>query len=96
MKEYKASTNAGKGIIKRAEVFEGVSLRDVYGTYSADKERAWHRCMDMFMCTEEHNQFHICSHNSFQYSVAWYGKKDGENILRVETANNSMIVWLDR
>lgn len=50
----------------------------------------------MFCETEERTYFHICSHNSYQYSCAWLGKKDGENILRMETATNSYLVWLDR
>lgn len=96
MREYKASTKQGQKIIARAEVYEGTFLRDVYSSYSAEKEKSWNRCYEMFMYTEEHEQFHICSHNTFQYSVAWYGVKDNERILRVETANNSFLVWLDR
>ena len=96
MREFKASTKRGQNIIARAEVYEGTFLHEVYDSFSVEKEKSWNKCYDMFMMTEEHSYFHICSHNSFQYSVAWYGKKDGEEILRVETANNSFLVWLNR
>lgn len=96
MREFKASTKRGQSIIARAEAYEGVFLSDVYGSYSVEKAESWNKRYDMFMMTDEHSYFHICSYNTFQYSVAWYGKKDGENILRLETVNNSFLVWLDR
>lgn len=96
MIEFKASTKQGKNIIDRASVYEGYYLSDVYGTHSNEKENSWRICHDMYISTENSSDFHICSHNTFQYSVAWYGTKDGEKILRVETANNSFLVWLER
>ena len=96
MREFKASTKQGKNIIARASVYEGYYLSDVYGTHSNEKENTWRICHDMYCSTTYGRDFHICSHNTFQYSVAWYGIKDGEMILRVETARNSFLVWLER
>ena len=96
MREFKASTKQGKNIIDRASVYEGYYLSDVYGTHSNAKENSWRICHELYINTENHEDFHICSHNTFQYTVAWYGTKDGEKILRVETANNSFLVWLER
>lgn len=83
-------------MIRRAQVNEGHTLSDVYGNYSTEKARSYDWCLEQYNTTTGAHNFHICSHNSFQYSVAWEGFKDGESILRVETANNSYLVWLDR
>ena len=53
-------------------------------------------CMSMYLDGVASNGFHICSHNSFQFSVAWWERREGETVLRVETANNSYCVWLER
>lgn len=40
--------------------------------------------------------FHICSHNTFQYSVAWDGIYNGEEATFIETASNSYIILLNK
>lgn len=96
MIEYKASTKAGQNLIARTKNHEGTFLHDVYKSFSRKKEKAWNDCIDMFIHTEDSEQFHIFSYNVYQFSVAWYGVKDNERILRVETANNSYLVWMER
>lgn len=96
MKELKGSTKAGKNIIGRTLFNIGYYLDDVYNNYSHYKTNAWDWCYKQFKETESSYNFHICGANSMQFSVAWYGKKDGENILRYETRDNSYLVWLDR
>lgn len=96
MVEMNLSTKRGRNFYNRAMRNEGYSLEDVYNTCSIEKRKSYNDCISMFCETEESTYFHICSHNIFQYSCAWLGKKDGENILRMETATNSYLVWLDR
>lgn len=96
MKELKASTKAGKNIIERASYFDGRRLEDVYTSYSVEKARAYEWCFNEYMNTEDSRGFQICSHNTFGFTCAWYGTRDGEPILRYETKDNTYIVWLDR
>lgn len=87
---YKASSKQGQQLLRRARVNEGFSLEEVYGKCSAIKKQEWEKCLDKCerMMGED---FHICSHNTFQFSVAW--KADGAYY--IETASNSYIVLLD-
>lgn len=96
MREFNLSTKQGRNIYERGCHYEGFSLSQVYGSASAEKERAWDWCYEQFLATDNHIAFSICSHNTSQFSVSWLGTKDGENIMRVETAKNSFLVWLDR
>ena len=96
MKEFKASTKQGQSIIARASNYEGYYLQDVYGRVSHAKELAWVSCYEIFRASKKAYDFHIFSHNTFQFSVAWNDTWDGEKVLRVETAKNSFVVWLER
>lgn len=96
MREFKASTRQGQNIINRASYHEGYSLADVYGSYSNKKACSYNKCYEIYANDDNASDFHICSHNSFCYSVAWNTIINGEEVLRVETANNSFLVWLDR
>ena len=96
MKELKASTKAGQNIIAKASRYCGTELTDVYDRISAYKERAYRWCMEEFNKTDDAWAFHICSYNTFAFTCRWQGTKDGENILRYETKDNSYLVWLDR
>lgn len=96
MRELKASTKAGQNIIEKASKHEGYWLHQVYDKWSSAKEQAWNWCFDQFRQTENSEEFSICSHNSFGFVCSWVGTKDGENILRYETKDNSYLVWLDR
>lgn len=96
MREFKASTKQGQNIINRASYNEGYTLADVYGRYSSEKAVSYNWCYEQFSKDDNAYNFHICSHNSFQYSVAWNTIIDNEDVLRVETANNSYLVWLNR
>lgn len=87
MKIINANTKKGQNLLATAKHNEGVTLDDVYSKNSWQKELAWRECF--YKCHAEggHN-FHICSHNTFQFSVAWEVK----NGYRIETANNSYLV----
>lgn len=96
MKELKGSTKAGQSVIARASFCEGYTLHDVYNSFSQAKDNAYHWCAMEFHDTKNAHDFHICSHNTFGFTVAWQGKINDENILRYETKDNSYLVWLDR
>ena len=96
MRYYNASTKKGQDLIKRASNYEGTYLWQVYGHYSHEKAVAYETCYDMFLQTENHNAFSICSHNTFGFSCSWVGTLNGENILRYETKDTSYTVFLDR
>ena len=93
---FKASTKQGASIIKRASYYEGFSLDEVYGSFSPSKANSWKWCFTKYCDTPKSRNFHICSHNSFQYSVSWDGEYNGERATFVETANNSFVVLLDK
>lgn len=88
MKTINSNTKKGKSMLEKACYYdEGFALNEVYSTYSQAKKEAWEYCLRK--CNEENgNNFHIISHNTFGFSVAWY-VKDG---VRVETPNNSYLI----
>lgn len=96
MKEYNLSTSMGKQLYNRACHYEGYYLSQVYDRPSTAKLHAFARCYDEFLNTENSTAFSICSHNTFGFSCSWLGTKDGENIMRYETKDNSYLIWLDR
>ena len=96
MKELKFSSYEGRQIYARAVKNEGNTLFHIYNKFSANKLKAYHRCYREFLETENHGDFAICSHNTFGFACSWAGTKDGENIIRYETKDNSYLVWLDR
>ena len=92
----KGSTKRGQELINRASINEGFYISDVYDRASNAKEESWRWCIEKYHNTTYAHDFHICSHNTFQYSVAWYGIHDGEKALFLETANNSYIVLINK
>lgn len=82
-----SSTKRGADMIRRASIFEGSSLHEVYSRYSAAKAESFNNCRKM--CNDEcGSNFRIISHNTFGYSVAW----DIFNGVRIETPKNSYFV----
>ena len=83
----KASTQKGQNLIKKAQRYDGYSLFDCYDNCSHAKHRAYQDCIDM--CNKEGGKnFHISSHNTSTFSVAW----EVENGIRMETAYNSYFI----
>ena len=96
MKFLKASTKAGQNILRRAEYNEGYFLSEVYSLFSREKENAWKWCEHEYLTSDSHSNFHICSHNTFEFTVAWFCKINEEACLRYETKDNTYIVYLER
>lgn len=82
-------TARGRNLYNTALNYEGRYLHQIYDSWSDAKERAWEWCMDR--CIEENGeQFGICSHNTFGFSVSWV-VADG---VRMETPRNSyLLTW---
>lgn len=96
MREYKLSTSRGRQIYDMGNRCCWLDLRNVYSKWSDAKEEAFNRCWDMYINDENSSDFGIGNANSFGFTASWLAEKDGENILRVETKDNSYLVWLDR
>lgn len=91
MKAIKKETKRGHELLRTASIYEGDTLYHVYDSFSEEKARSFEECKKM--CYEENGYcFHICSHNTFTYSVAWNVIIDGEEATRMETAYNSYII----
>lgn len=58
-------------LLERAQANEGFYLWDVYGSYSQAKADAWRNCVRMYKEDENSENFRICSHNQWTFSVAW-------------------------
>ena len=81
------ATKKGQNMIKNARHYDGYMLSDVYDNCSMAKHKAWSWCVEQ--CNKECGfNFHIASHNTFGFSVAW----ETENGVRIETPKNSYLV----
>lgn len=96
MREYKLSTSRGKQIYDMGNRCCWTNLCNLYDKWSGAKEEAFNRCWEMYINDKNSTAFGIGNANSFGFTASWLAEKDGENILRVETKNNSYLVWLDR
>lgn len=72
------------------------SLRNLYDRWSIAKEAAYNRCMQKYMETENREAFGVGNANTYGFTASWLGTKDGEDIMRIETRDNSYLVWLNR
>lgn len=91
MREVKASTALGKRLLAIGQQWEGTFLNQVYTTWSAEKEKSWDECYKEYCNTDGAEQFGICSHNTFSFTVSWFTPQG----MRLETAKNSYLVIFD-
>lgn len=96
MREYKLSTARGKQLYEMGCRYDGYTLGQVYDNFSQAKQDAYDYCYNEYRKTENSTAFSICSHNTFSFSCSWLGNKDGENIMRIETRDNTYLIWLER
>lgn len=83
----KPTTKKAEQMRARAKHYDGYELRDVYESYSDAKASAYKWCFDQ-CCREGGWNFHITSHNTFGFTVAW-DMLDG---VRIETPSNSYFI----
>lgn len=96
MREFKASTKRGQHLIAMGESCCWSSLNNLYYKYSKAKEEAFNWCYEQYCNDENSTGFGIGNANNFGFTASWLLTKDGENAMRIETKENSYIVWLDR
>lgn len=92
---FKASTRRGQRVLSMAQTYQGFELEDVYSSYSSAKFRAWDWCYSKYCLTDDADNFHISSHNSMCFTVAWNGLWNGKQAVFVETRDNSYIVLIN-
>lgn len=93
----RANTKKGQCLLSTATQNIGHDLTDVYNHPSANKQAAYLRCLGKYFATRAHANFHICSKNTFQFTVAWNGIYTDEygfnhKAIFIETAANSYII----
>lgn len=86
------NSSRGQQIIARSKYSKGTTLRQVYGSWSQAKEDAFNKCYERYATTPEAHSFHICSANTWGFSVSWYGMYEGQDALFYETKDNSYVV----
>lgn len=91
MEVVKADTALGKRLITIGTQYQGTFLAQVYGKWSHAKEQAWRACYDEYCNTVGAEQFGICSHNTFSFTVSWFTPQG----MRLETSKNSYLVVFD-
>lgn len=70
VKVLDGTTKRGQDIAQRAWHCEGFSLIGIYHKPSPSKQYFYDEVYQMYKNDEGEN-FHICSYNSFQFTVAW-------------------------
>lgn len=64
--------------------------------WSDAKEQAFNWCWEQYLNDENSTAFGVGNANSFGFTDSWLLTKDGEDCMRVETRNNSYLVYLER
>jgi len=91
----KRSTKKGQQLCEFAHRYLGRSLRDVYGSWSQEKEDEYNKCLAEYLETPDHQAFGICGANSWMFSVSWLGRYEGMNALYYITKCNNYVILLD-
>ena len=96
MREYKLSTARGKKLYDMGCKCCWYSLSNLYDKWSSSKEKAFDWCWGQYCNDENSSDFGVGNANTFGFTASWLLTKDGENCMRVETKDNSYLIWLDR
>lgn len=93
-----AKTKKGQRLLATAAQNIGHDLTDVYNNPSIEKQRAHRHCLEKYFNTRAHENFHICSKNTFQFTAAWNGIYTDEydfdhKAVFMETATNTYIIY---
>lgn len=95
MKEYKFSTKKGKQIYEMGVKCCWGSLSNLYEKWSAAKQEAFDRCWKQFLNDENHSDFGVGNANCQGFTASWLLTKNGEECMRVETKDNSYLLYLN-
>lgn len=96
MREYKLSTARGKQLYDRGNACCWSSLNNLYDKWSEAKERAFDWCWEQYCKGENSTAFGVVNANTFGFTASWLETRNNENVMRIETKDNSYLVWLDR
>lgn len=96
MREYKLSTARGKQLYDMGCRCCWSSLHNLYDKWSPAKEHAFNRCWEQYCNDENSTAFGVGNANSFGFTASWLLTKDDEDVMRIETKDNSYLVWLNR
>ena len=96
MREFKASTKRGQQLYDMGIRCYYTSLHQLYDTWSQAKQQAYDWCYEQYLQCENHDAFGVGNANTFGFTASWTCTINGENAMRIETKDNSYIVWLDR
>ena len=96
MREYNASTKRGKQLIYMGGRCCWSSLHELYNSWSQEKQQAFDRCYEQYLNDNQSTAFGVGNATSYGFTCSWLAVKDGEDIMRIETKDNSYLVWLDR
>lgn len=96
MKEYNLSSSRGKNIYEMGCKCCWTSLRNLYEKWSPEKENAFNWCWYQYCNDENSSDFGVGNANTFGFTASWLLTKGGEDCMRVETRNNSYLVYLER
>ena len=93
-----AKTKKGQRLLATAAQNIGHDLTDVYENPGANKQAAYRRCLERYLDTRAHANFHICTKNTYKFSVAWCGIYIDEygfdhKATFIETATYSYIIY---
>lgn len=96
MKEYNLSSARGKQIYEMGNRCYAPLLSYLYDNPSYAKEKAFDWCYEQYLKSENANCFGVGNANTFSFTASWLCKYHNEEVLRVETKDNSYIVYLNR
>ena len=84
----------GQSIIDKYDNYEGVSLRDVYGSFSERKESSLRWCRNRMYELNGYGLV-ITSHNIFQFTCAFEFVRNNKKHLAYFTRDNNFVVCLE-
>lgn len=96
MREFKGSTKRGQQLLVIGSTCYYTSLADLYNSWSSAKEQAFKWCLEQYNNDDNSTAFGIGNANTFGFTASWLLTKDGEDCMRIETKDNSYLVWLNR
>ena len=96
MREYKLSSARGKQIYGMGCTCCWRGLYNLYEKWSDAKENAFNWCWEQYCNDENSSDFGVGNANISGFTASWLLTKDGELCMRVETRDNSYLVYLER
>lgn len=90
----KTNTTQMKNAFRSYQMSEARLLRDVYTTWSDEKQKAFNHCFDVY---NQYNgtQYRIIGANTFSFSFGFIGYVDGKKAFFYITASNERYMYID-